>query len=152
MTKRIKQQDLIYPVGYLLAWNGENWSDPQLQEALSAFLNPETNQPVFPSCLQAFGAGTELQVLACDMGSGQDIWFMTREIANLEDWFPPPPVWQGPEMLNIGDSNPIDVHLVSSDDGNVHAFWMEENSPLIFLSTWDGQWSPGKGNCSITAG
>lgn len=130
---------------YLAAWNGERWSNPQIQEYLSKFINVETNQPVFPRCYSLISDQNNLLVATCDVGTGQDVWILNYEIPALESWFPPPPIWKGPEKIDEGESvGPAAVKVVASEDGNVHAFWKEESSQEIYYALWDGQWNTGR--------
>jgi hypothetical protein len=132
----------IISTSYLLAWDGSRWSEPQIQEALSAFLNPETNQTVRLQCHSVLGQGSMITFIGCDSGDGGDTWFLIREVGEIEEWFPPPPVWQGPNEVNGGGSQPAETELVRSSDGSIHAFWNEENSPRIYHASWDGvNWS-----------
>jgi hypothetical protein len=135
----------IISTSYLLAWDGSRWSEPQIQEALSGFSNPETNQTVRLQCHSVLGQGSMITLIGCDSGGGSDIWLLGREVGEIEEWFPPPPVWQGPDEVNGGGSQPAETRLVRSGDGSIHAFWNEKNSSRIYHASWDGEsWSFGQ--------
>ncbi len=135
----------IISTSYLLAWDGSRWSEPQVQDALSGFPNPETNQTVHLQCHSVLGQGSRVTLIGCDSGGGSDIWLLDREVGEIEDWFPPPPVWQGPDEVNSGGSQPAETRLVRSSDESIHAFWNEKNSSRIYHASWDGEnWSFGQ--------
>ena len=122
---------------YLLAWDGSRWSEPQIQEPLSSFSNPETNQAVRLQCHLGLGQENAITLMGCDSAG--------REAGEFEEWFPPPPVWQGPDEVASGGSQPAESRLVASSDGAIHAFWNETNSGRIYRAGWDGEnWSSGQ--------
>ena len=87
---------------FLGAWNGVRWSEPQTQE-IAIFINPTTLDSVILGCQKALAYGETLYVVGCDKGTGGDIWFSTRRLGWLEDWFPPSSVWTTPaEVTNAG--------------------------------------------------
>lgn len=131
-----KQNSFIYTT-YLLAWDGEKWSEPQIQEPLANFSNPETNQAVRLLCHSARGQGDTIALIGCDSTEGGDTWLLTREVGDIAGWFPPPPVWQGPEEINSVAAQPLAVELVGSRDGIIHAFWNVESSPRIYHAGWE---------------
>jgi hypothetical protein len=77
---------------YLLAWNGVQWSEPQVQIVLSGFKDPETNSLVTLSCRKAASGGeNRLYYTGCDPDGTEDIWITDRPIGSTSDWFPPEP-------------------------------------------------------------
>ncbi len=135
----------VEPTTYLLAWDGSRWSDPQIQEALANFTNLDTNQAVNLQCQQALGEASSIRLLGCDANDGRDIWITGREAGDIEEWFPPPPVWQGPQQVSGDESDPAEVKLLAAADGNTYVLWYEENGTDIFQSGWDGQnWTAGR--------
>jgi hypothetical protein len=144
------QFSIIKDQVYLQAWDGTKWSDPQAQDILTSFLDPGTNQPVNFSCQQPEVLGGEnLYVIGCDKGSGQDIWWMKRQLIDIADWFPKEVVWQ--PVTNIAKSKVsyLTPALISASDGKLHAFWSQPDSNFpdgpgasIYYARWDGQqWS-----------
>ncbi|MFN2123804.1 MAG: sialidase family protein [Candidatus Promineifilaceae bacterium] len=127
---------------YLLAWDGGRWSDPQVQDPLTLFSNPDTFQPVELSCLNGMGDGDAVEFLGCDTGNGQDIWLLAREMGVVDDWFPPPSIWVGPEDAGPSVIKAEDLQLVVDDQGGAHAFWYNSQGSEIYHTIWNGQsWS-----------
>ena len=139
------QRDEFVQTAYLLAWDGSRWSDPQVQEPLTRFTNPDTFQPVQLFCLQGLGTGTQVQFLGCDEGNGEDIWLVAREVSATEDWFPPPSVWVGPENAGSSQVDVADLLMVVDGIGGSHAFWYDGLRSEIYYAGWNGQtWSAGR--------
>lgn len=83
----------IYNQLYLLAWDGERWSQPQPQPTLSSFINPATFNYVEYGCRQMGFANDQLLVVGCDVSGGGDIWATTRALGPVAEWFSPAPSW-----------------------------------------------------------
>jgi hypothetical protein len=128
----------VVQTDYLMAWDGERWSDPQVQEPLSSFINPDTFQPVLLSCLQAWAEDKQIRFLGCDEGNGRDVWLIAREMGDIEDWFPQPSVWTGPEEVGSSQVEATDLQLVVDMMDNAHAFWHEEEGADIYYAGWNG--------------
>lgn len=128
---------------YLAAWDGARWSEPQRQEELSDFVNPDTNQQVRLRCLSAGLHAENLAIAGCDEGSGGDVWYLSRTLGDVATWFGAPSVWQGPARLaEVERASPI-AYAVADASGSTHAFWQAADGSDIFHSRWDGQaWSP----------
>ncbi len=159
-TEEGADRNSLISTTYLFAWNGNRWSAPQIQEALSNFTNPETNQDVRLLCQSATGQGNNIELLGCDSAEGRDTWLLSREVGDITSWFPPPPIWQGPDEIDSVGSQPLAVQLVSSRDGIIHALWNVDNSPRIYLAGWENEvWgssqeivvSPGGSAASLSA-
>ena len=122
----------------LLAWNGQQWSDPQAQTGLADLINPATYRRLALACIQMGLDGAErLLLVGCDSGS-QDTWATTRAPGDIADWFPPPPVWQpltaAPSAGNTPSALAVDA------DGFIHRVWSQAGS--IYYARWDGaNWS-----------
>ena len=126
----------------LLAWDGARWSDPQPQTTLYELKNPDTNQPITLSCLNAAGQLDQLSVVGCDSGIGGDIWWTPRALGDSAAWFAPPSVWQGPDAVAVTQQPIAAVRMVMDGTGVIHAFWFEPDNPQIFHARWDGTaWS-----------
>jgi len=133
---------------YLLAWDGNRWSDTRPQTELSGFEDPETFINIGFDCRKpGLDKQGNLLVVGCDASGDGDIWFMSRELGGPETWFPPPPLWSSPEIVtNIQLSQASPVEAVDQA-GNVHLFWCQidsnstsgNNNKAIFYSRWDGQ-------------
>jgi hypothetical protein len=132
---------------YLLAWNGTKWSDPQLQPTLSAFDNADTGQAVTLGCLNIDRTGQNtLIVLGCSGNGTQDVWVTERLVADLEGWFPAPPIWSLPEVIVTTDSTIVAPRLVEDVTGGLHLFFKQADdrglNAGIYYARWDGtRWS-----------
>lgn len=116
---------------YLLAWDGERWSNPQSQATLTRFVDPETFKPVDFGCRQAtLVGGSTLFVVGCDTGSGRDIWYTSRQLENVSTWFSQAPVWEPPILLTQSQMNILDPALVTDVNQRVHLFWSQADSSL----------------------
>lgn len=131
----------VPPSTYLLAWDGERWSDPQLQSDLAGFRNSETNQPLALSCLDVADGPNQLSLVGCDLGVGADIWWTIRLLGDSADWFPPPSSWLGPDTIATFQQPAATVKVIADSVGASHAFWFEDGMSQIFHSRWDGGWS-----------
>jgi hypothetical protein len=160
---------------YLLALSESQWSPPQAQDVLNNFTNPETYGTVNFGCQQTIvqGEKRQLLVVGCDEGAatnltnenpseqGQvtigpgDIWFMSRPLGALYDWFPKESTWSNPTIIANGMltiSSPI---LIADAQEQVHAFWTQlvdgssassvsdsTSTNAIYYSRWNGDsWS-----------
>ena len=135
---------------YLLGWDGRQWSDPQAQPSVFGFEDPETFTQVTYRCRQPeFTNDDQILMVGCDGGEGRDIWFTSRPVGTVEDWFPPPSVWSEPTSIATSNSEITTPVLVADDQGRMHAFWsqVEEGDEiygdtLIHYTRWDGEsWS-----------
>lgn len=132
---------------YLLAWDGERWSDPQLQEALAAFVNPETFRTVRVECYRAQHQNDQLIVVGCGVDRGTDIWSTERAVQDVEQWFDATKGWVEPELIASSDTPFSELQLLAVADGQLHAFWNQpetgSQNTAIFYSGWDGiRWTP----------
>ncbi|HJW89799.1 MAG TPA: sialidase family protein, partial [Anaerolineales bacterium] len=141
---------LIEKQVYLQAWDGSSWSIPQLQEALSSFIDPDTQRRVNLDCHQAMlSASDELSMINCGRGPAQDIWLLKRPLLDIEVWFPGDPVWSAPHTIASKTNEILNPTLVVDKEERVHAFWSQHNDPIagtpgifIFYSQLEGgQWS-----------
>lgn len=114
----------------LLAWNGSIWSELQTQNDISTFTNPRTFDNVILGCQSTSYYEKKLFVAGCDMGNGGDIWFTSRPIGSVDDWFPSPSVWTSPTLLASVDLKVSDLSTVSDNNDNIHAFWVQTKPSL----------------------
>ena len=135
---------------YLLAWDGMQWSDPQVQRSVSGFEDPDTYAQVVYRCHQPGLTGEDnLLMVGCDEGEGGDIWFTSRPLGTVDDWFPPPPIWSSPITISSSSSEITSPVLVSDLEGSIHAFWIQtdeasssDDETAIYYARWDGEgWS-----------
>ena len=66
----------------LTAWNGRQWSQPQAQEILSGFEEPEIFTEVIYGCHRASLLGKRLYVVGCDEGGHGDVWVTSRDLGS----------------------------------------------------------------------
>ncbi len=134
---------------YLQAWDGERWSEPQLQSELTSFLDPETGGQINLSCRQAVLVGSsELFVTGCDQGAGKDIWLLRRSLSDSETWFSAEAGWNPPVQVASGDLF-RSAEVVAEQEGLIHVFWSEAgraipDSPatdLYYARFEGGRWS-----------
>jgi len=127
---------------YLSAWNGIQWSEPQEQQILAGFEDPEIFTRVDFGCQRASLLGARLYIAGCDEGGGGEVWVTSRDLGSSTSWFSPP-VWS--QLSSVTDDNlKIEaIELVSTDDGVIHAFFSQHQDPAIYYTHWDGElWSP----------
>jgi hypothetical protein len=133
----------------LIAWNGSTWSDLQVQNEISTFTSPVTLESVSFGCKKFSIYEESLLAVGCDEGGNGDIWFRSRSLGSLDDWFPPPSAWSpATELTNVGQAI---SSLSSIADGvnNAHALWVQSASsggapyaPRILYARWNGTtWS-----------
>lgn len=136
---------------YLLAWDGSRWSDPQVQRPLSSFLDVDRQRNVALKCRQAvLSGGNNLTVVGCDPDGSQDIWWLTRQLVEVESWFPGDPVWSpiSPIAAN-SEAMFLDPAVLALSNGRIHLFWSQPAAGVIstagtaiYYSRWDaGFWS-----------
>ena len=137
----------------LIAWDGAQWSDLQSQFQLPSISNPFTFDTILLGCRFDLFYQDRVYVTGCDQGNGKDVWFLSRTIEPVENWFSPLEVWGEPVVLSVelNDAEKIsDFTSVADNSGNVHAVWVqspdqrgiefEESS--IGYARWNGtQWT-----------
>lgn len=127
--------DVVGTKGYLLAWDGQNWSDPQEQSILTTFKNPVTYLDITYNCHQSTYIRPEtLFVVGCDGGAGRDIWLTRRIISGIEDWFAPPSVWQEPELVSAQPGKITSLNLLADADGLLHVFWASPGKAELYYA------------------
>lgn len=134
---------------HIMAWNGSNWSEPQLQHSLMNLTDSETGDPVNLQCRQLTAYNNDLIMVGCDAGIGGDIWLSRLSLDAKEKWFSPNLYWSYPTALaeNIVGIN--DVSLAADPQGSYHAVWSQyKQDPssgtlsAIHYASVDGQsWS-----------
>ena len=130
-------------------WNGEIWSNPQVQTALSSITNPATFDTILLGCKQAVINNGRLYIVGCDEGTGGDIWFIERPLGVLDDLFPLPTKWSGDVNVTAIPRRLYSLSSVTDNAGNVHAVWIQSNYlptdtfvPRVEYSRWNGsEWT-----------
>jgi hypothetical protein len=133
---------------FLIAWNGSAWSRLQAQNQLSTFINSATFDSVLLGCQKASVYKERLFVVGCDEGGGGDIWFRSRLLGSVEEWFPPPSAWTSSPVLEGVDQGISGLSSVADRENNVHVFWVQTplsetaaGDPAVLYARWDGKWS-----------
>ena len=121
---------------FLTAWNGTSWSDPQLENMLGSFTNPISLANVDLRCHDITIRDNHLNIVGCDDGAGDDIWFIKLSAMEIDDWFPPPSAWSNPTAISESENNFQALQVVAGQDGRMHSLWMEPDG--IYYAQWDG--------------
>jgi hypothetical protein len=133
----------------LAAWNGNQWSNPQTQTQLPTFSNPLTLDAILLGCRFDLVHRNRLYTVGCDQGGGGDVWFLSRPLAAVENWFALPKTWGAPAVIS-GKSETISSLSSAPDaNGEIHSVWVQsslsENGSQKFAleyARWDGkQWT-----------
>lgn len=136
---------------FLQAWDGAQWSTPELQESLTDYQDPETYRKVSFDCLQ--GDVTQVNhLLLVTCGSTRslrDVWVLERPLGELNDWserFTPPSIWSGPTLATNSSSAVNAPVMLRDSQENRHLFWHGEGDDglgkAIYYTIWDQQeWS-----------
>jgi hypothetical protein len=132
---------------YFQAWDGQRWSDPQLQNILSSFIDQETFNLVDLGCQFAFFTQfNELYIAGCDRGIGGDVWLTSRKIESVSNWFPSDTNWSIPVNLARGSAIALSSSMVS-DEASVHVIWgmvenqSDEGAELRYARSDGANWS-----------
>ncbi len=127
---------LIRDEAYMQAWDREVWTEPDRQESLGTFQDPETFREILLECNQpAVTADNDLYVVGCGSGNDRDIWGVKRPLGNLTDWFgseEEESVWVAPVSLVNSSVQLLPSNMVAGADGRLHMFWSESNSDVAF--------------------
>ena len=130
----------------LVAWDRQQWSNPQVQNELSAFTDLETQKSVTYDCRQPVLNGSDrLAVVGCDTNGGADIWFTDRLLGDVSSWFSAQSDWSNPqEFVNgqIAIESPV---LLAAPDNDLVALWSQksqevssEQQSVINYASWNG--------------
>lgn len=136
---------------FLQAWDGEAWSEPELQDSIFDFEDPDVYRAVAFSCIQEFATGeNQLFLITCGATRNiEDVWVWQRPLGDREDWslrFAPPPAWSAPEQIVKSTAVQDSLAVFATEDGLTHAFWTVEDQDTlqqtIQYSLFDGtEWS-----------
>lgn len=133
----------------LTAWNGSNWSPLQLQGDVNSFSNPSTLDNVVLGCRQAAYHKDMLYMVGCDQSGTDDIWFRSRKIGSLDDWFPLPSTWAGPAEISGVTQELASSASVAGSNGVLHQMWIQSSpstngttASSVQYAKWQaGEWS-----------
>ncbi len=128
------------------AWNGVEWSDPEVQTGPSSIINPATIEPVQLACEQVASYNNRLIVAGCDEGGGGDVWYMERQLDSLDYLFPLPSEWSGDTNIISAPRTLSSISSVVDSNGNAHAVWVQSSAsptdafaPEIQYTHWNGK-------------
>jgi hypothetical protein len=129
---------------FLIAWNGTLWSPLESERTLYSFTDPASNKLVSFRCRQSIIDRTgQLVVVGCDGEGIGDIWFTSREVGSVENWFPPPSNWLEPVQISEADAGIyLSQGFMDPQDG-FHIFWTQidqEEGALPEASIYYSQW------------
>lgn len=111
---------------YLSAWNGEVWGEYILQPSLSSFTDPEALDTVtFELTGFALSGTDQLIAIGFDRGSGEDAWFLTRSLKDVDTWFPSQLGWKTGKVLQTLSGAVSDLQILSDSSERLHAFWTQ---------------------------
>ncbi len=133
----------------LVAWNGKRWSDPQTQTQLPAFSNPLTYDAILLGCRFDLISQNRLYVAGCDQGGGGDIWFLSRTLEAVDDWFSLPKTWGVPVIISRELERISSLTSVADTKGDIHSIWVQSSLSdkgsqkfALEYARWDGkQWT-----------
>jgi hypothetical protein len=115
---------------YFLAWDGNIWSEIQLQRDLDNFIDPVTMNYVTYRCRQAkLTSDNHIYVVGCDAGEGNDIWITSGLLGEHSDWYPPPSAWSQPEVIATIESELLSPVLVRDTSNQLHLLWSQPGEP-----------------------
>lgn len=113
----------------LIAWNGSVWSVPNNQNEIATFTNPVTLDSVIFGCQKTTFYDNALYLVGCDKGVGGDIWFSSRSLGALDDWFPSTEAWSTAVEVTSVDQKISALSSVTDAQNNIHTFWVQ--TPLL---------------------
>ena len=132
----------------IIAWNGSEWSNLQIQDELSTLSNPITLDPILYHCQYFSFRNEQLYSVGCDEGNSKDIWFSSRSLGTMENWFPSPSVWGVPQTIINVPQKISSISSVADINNDIHAVWAQspflgdDFEPAIYYALWDGvAWS-----------
>jgi hypothetical protein len=132
----------------LVAWNGYQWSDVQTQIQLPSFSNPLTYDAILLGCRYDIIYNDRLYVAGCDQGRGKDVWFLSRMLEPMENWFMSSEIFGEPVVLTARSEDPERIsnfYSTADNSGNIHAVWVQSkigqeavSDLTIKYARWDG--------------
>lgn len=118
-------------VGYLQAWDGSRWTEPDPQLYLGTLTDPLTFREVELGCYEMDVTNeNELLLIACGSGNDRDIWLLQRPLGELSDWFrlfEATPIWSNPVSLISSQVYLLPGDMVVGADGRLHSFWSQSD-------------------------
>ena len=133
----------------LIIWDGKNWSAPQFQDELSNLVNPATNDAILLGCQFGTLRQDRLFLIGCDLGSGGDIWMMSRDVVSAMEQLNSPSLWDLPKQLTSVLAQGISIMSYTADAENLYAIWVQTSLSTdtdvresVYYSKWNGsEWT-----------
>jgi hypothetical protein len=110
-----------------LAWNGKEWSNPQPQLQLPSLSNPLTLDAIHLSCRFDLIHQNRLYVVGCEQGGIGDIWFLSRSLEPVKNWFSILKTWSAPVTLSVKSETISSLSSVSDTEGVMHSIWAQSS-------------------------
>jgi hypothetical protein len=112
----------------LSAWNGTQWSNPEIQSGPSSITNPATFEPVSLGCERVAADEGHLYIVGCDQAGSGDIWFISRQLDPLDSLFPLPSKWSGDATIVTAPRTLSALASVADGSGDIHVVWVQTAS------------------------
>ena len=132
----------------MIAWDGTKWSNLQIQSTLSSLLDPLTSASLDLDVQGVFVQDETLFVVGSDRGVRNDIWFMSRTLGSLRDWFPLPSSWGAPQAIEGLQYQISSFSSMAGTDQKIHVVWTRTNlfdddaEHAIYYAQWaGGEWT-----------
>ena len=109
----------------LVAWNGERWSEIQMQMQLPAISNPLTYDTVMLGCRFDLVHQNHIYVVGCDQGEGGDIWFLSRSLEPVKNWFSLQEDLEAHVVISEESKTILSLSSVSDIEGGIHSIWVQ---------------------------
>jgi hypothetical protein len=91
-----------------------------------------------------------MNVIGCDLGTGQDIWSMRRQLQDVNAWYPVESGWGALEDVESEELKLLSPKIITDDQNRAHLFWSKAESmapdslgkSIYYAVRQEGQWSP----------
>ena len=131
----------------MLAWDGTRWSKQLTQSEIGSFTNTKTLDNVIMGCQDIASVKDKVYMVGCDTGQGGDIWFASRPLGAVQDWFPSLSLWSHPEVLTDPAQKVTSLLSIADQNNSIHDLWVQsapqgEAGAMIQYARWEGEkWS-----------
>jgi hypothetical protein len=133
----------------LSAWNGSQWSSPEVQTGPASITDPATFDPVILGNERTAIYKNQFYVVGSGQGLNGDVWFIARQLDAISNLFPLSSAWSNDTNLAVVTQTITSLSSITDDAGNIHAFWvqssgttLEPTEPKIVYARWNGtEWT-----------
>jgi hypothetical protein len=133
---------------YLSAWNGSQWSLPQVEDDAVAFADQETLALVSLGCLSTEIDSGILFMAGCDTGVGGDVWVRQRSLVDVPGWFSEQTEWTRPVSIGSSPTSFSSPKIAAGINGSAHLVWTQQigsgqtqSEPLFYARWTNSGWS-----------